>query len=412
MADSVSVVVTGIGAFSPLGVTASDSWDALLSGASGARTLPYPWVEELGLPVTFAATAYTDPTEVLDRIEAKRLDRGAQFALLAARDAWQDAGSPEVDPTRLGVDWATGLSGVWTLLSAWDTLKEKGPRRVPPLTVPMLMPNAPAAAIEMEFKARAGARTVVSACASSNESIGNALEHLRAGYADVIIAGGTEACIHPLPLAAFGQMQALSKRNDAPELASRPYDGGRDGFVLGEGAAALILEREDHAKARGARIYARLVGNAVTSDAYHISAPDPDGSVPRTIQLALESAGLTTSDVAHVNVHATSTPVGDIAEYQAMRKVFGAGLDDIVISATKASTGHLLGAAGAIEAVFTVKALHERVAPPTINLTDPDPEIPLDVATSPRALPDGDLVAVSNSFGFGGHNAVTVFTTY
>lgn len=412
MADSVSVVVTGIGAFSPLGVTASDSWDALLSGASGARTLPYPWVEELGLPVTFAATAYTDPTEVLDRIEAKRLDRGAQFALLAARDAWQDAGSPEVDPTRLGVDWATGLSGVWTLLSAWDTLKEKGPRRVPPLTVPMLMPNAPAAAIEMEFKARAGARTVVSACASSNESIGNALEHLRAGYADVIIAGGTEACIHPLPLAAFGQMQALSKRNDAPELASRPYDGGRDGFVLGEGAAALILEREDHAVARGARIYARLVGNAVTSDAYHISAPDPDGSVPRTIQLALESAGLTTSDVAHVNVHATSTPVGDIAEYQAMRKVFGAGLDDIVISATKASTGHLLGAAGAIEAVFTVKALHERVAPPTINLTDPDPEIPLDVATSPRALPDGDLVAVSNSFGFGGHNAVTVFTTY
>lgn len=412
MADSVSVVVTGIGAFSPLGVTASDSWDALLSGASGARTLPYPWVEELGLPVTFAATAYTDPTEVLDRIEAKRLDRGAQFALLAARDAWQDAGSPEVDPTRLGVDWATGLSGVWTLLSAWDTLKEKGPRRVPPLTVPMLMPNAPAAAIEMEFKARAGARTVVSACASSNESIGNALEHLRAGYADVIIAGGTEACIHPLPLAAFGQMQALSKRNDAPELASRPYDGGRDGFVLGEGAAALILEREDYAKARGARIYARLVGNAVTSDAYHISAPDPDGSVPRTIQLALESAGLTTSDVAHVNVHATSTPVGDIAEYQAMRKVFGAGLDDIVISATKASTGHLLGAAGAIEAVFTVKALHERVAPPTINLTDPDPEIPLDVATSPRALPDGDLVAVSNSFGFGGHNAVTVFTTY
>lgn len=405
------VVVTGLGAYSPLGETAGDTWAALLGGASGVRTLPYPWVEELGLPVTFAGTAKTDPEAVLDRIEAKRLDRGAQLSLLAARDAWRDAGAPEVDPTRLGVDWATGIGGVWTLLTAWDTLKEKGPRRVPPLTVPMLMPNAAAAAIEMEFKARAGARTVVSACASSTESITNALDHLRAGYADIVIAGGTEACIHPLPLAAFGQMQALSKRNDDPEAASRPYDAGRDGFVLGEGAAALILETAEHARARGARVYARLIGGAVTSDAFHISAPDPDGSVPRTMELALASAGLSPTDVAHVNVHATSTPVGDIAEYRAMRRVFGDHLDEVVISATKAATGHLLGAAGAIEAVFTVKALSERLAPPTINLTDPDPEIPLDVATSPRPLPGGDLVAISNSFGFGGHNAVSVFTT-
>lgn len=405
------VVVTGIGAFSPLGTSAPDTWTALLGGASGARTLEFPWVEELGLSTHFAASVLAEPETVLDRIEAKRLDRGAQLALIAARDAWADAGAPEVDPTRLGVDWATGIGGVWTLLTAWDTLKEKGARRVPPLTVPMLMPNAGAAAIELEFKARAGARTVVSACASSNESIGNALDHLRLGYADVIIAGGTEACVHPLPLAAFGQMQALSKRNEAPELASRPYDLGRDGFVLGEGAAALILEREDHARARGARIYARLLGGAVTSDAFHISAPDPDGSVPRTMQLALQDAGLTTKDVAHINVHATSTPVGDIAEYKALRKVFGGHLDEIVISATKAATGHLLGAAGAIEAVFTVKALQERTAPPTINLTDPDPEIPLDVATAPRALPAGEVVALSNSFGFGGHNAVTVFAT-
>lgn len=405
------VVVTGIGAFSPLGTSAPDTWTALIAGASGARTLEFPWVEELGLSTHFAASVLAEPETVLDRIEAKRLDRGAQLALIAARDAWADAGAPEVDPTRLGVDWATGIGGVWTLLTAWDTLKEKGARRVPPLTVPMLMPNAGAAAIELEFKARAGARTVVSACASSNESIGNALDHLRLGYADVIIAGGTEACVHPLPLAAFGQMQALSKRNEAPELASRPYDRGRDGFVLGEGAAALILEREDHARARGARIYARLLGGAVTSDAFHISAPDPDGSVPRTMQLALQDAGLTTKDVAHINVHATSTPVGDIAEYKALRKVFGGHLDEIVISATKAATGHLLGAAGAIEAVFTVKALQERTAPPTINLTDPDPEIPLDVATAPRALPAGEVVALSNSFGFGGHNAVTVFAT-
>jgi 3-oxoacyl-[acyl-carrier-protein] synthase II len=281
------------------------------------------------------------------------------------------------------------------------------------MTVPMLMPNAPAAAIEMEFGARAGARTVVSACASSTESLANAVEHLQAGVADVIIAGGTEACVHGLPLAAFSQVQALSKRNDAPEQASRPYDSDRDGFVLGEGAAALVLEREDHAKGRGAKIYARLLGGAVTSDAFHISAPDPDpsGSVPRTMRLALEDAGLTTADVSHINAHATSTPVGDIAEYKAMRSVFGDLLDDIVVSATKAATGHLLGAAGAIEAVFTVKALQERVAPPTINLTDPDPQIPLDVATSPRELPKGDVIALSNSFGFGGHNAVTVFAT-
>jgi 3-oxoacyl-[acyl-carrier-protein] synthase II len=277
----------------------------------------------------------------------------------------------------------------------------------------MLMPNAAAAAIEMEFTARAGARTVVSACASSNEAIGNALDHLRLGYADVIIAGGTEASVHGLPLAAFGQMQALSKRNDAPELASRPYDSGRDGFVLGEGAAALILEREDHARARGAKIYARLLGGAVTSDAFHISAPDPDpnGSVPRTMRLALEDAGLTPEDVSHINAHATSTPVGDIAEYKSMRAVFGSHLDGIPVSATKAATGHLLGAAGAIEAVFTIMALRERTAPPTINLTDPDPEIPLDVVTAPRALPPGEVIALSNSFGFGGHNAVTVFAT-
>ena len=407
------VVVTGIGAFSPLGGNAQDTWTALLAGESGARTLPYPWVEELQLPVTFAATTKVDPSEVLDRIEAKRLDRGAQHALLAARDAWADAGAPEVDPTRLGVDWATGIGGVWTLLSAWDTLKEKGPRRVPPMTVPMLMPNAAAAAIEMEFKARAGARTVVSACASSNEAIGNALAHLRLGFAEVIIPGGTGASVHGLPIAAFAQMQALSKRNDAPELASRPYDSGRDGFVLGEGAAALILEREDHARARGAKIYARVLGGAVTSDAFHISAPDPnpDGSVPRTMRLALEDAGISANDVAHINAHATSTPVGDIAEYKSMRAVFGDRLDEVVVSATKAATGHLLGAAGAIEAVFTVKALLERTAPPTINLTDPDPDIVLDVATAPRPLPAGDVVALSNSFGFGGHNAVTVFAT-
>ncbi len=410
--SSPSVVVTGIGAISPLGRDAADTWEALLAGRSGARSLEYEWVEALSLPVTFAAQAAVQPEEVLDRVEAKRLDRSSQFSLIAAREAWADAGSPEVEPERLKVDWATGIGGVWTLLNAWDTLREKGPRRVLPMTVPMLMPNAPAAAIELEFAARAGAHTVASACASSTESLAMAFDHLRTGLADVVIAGGTEASIHPLPLAAFAAMQALSKRNDDPERASRPYDAGRDGFVLGEGAAALVLETEEHAKARGARIYARVVGTAVTSDAHHITAPDPEGSAAaRAMIAAIEHSGHDRGDVVHINAHATSTPVGDLAEYNALAHVFGDGLGDAVVTATKASTGHLLGAAGAIEAMFTVKALAERTVPPTINLEEKDPAIPLDVPSEPRQLPEGDLLAISNSFGFGGHNAVVAFAT-
>jgi 3-oxoacyl-[acyl-carrier-protein] synthase II len=407
------IVVTGIGASSPIGGTAQDSWDNLLAGASGVRTLEQEWVAKYELPITIAGQAAVKPTDVLPRIETKRLDPSSQFALIAAREAWADAGSPEVEPERLGVDWATGIGGVWTLLDAWDTLRERGPRRVLPMTVPMLMPNGPAAAIGMDLGARAGERTVVSACASSTESIANAFEHLQAGLADVIIAGGSEAAIHPLPIASFAAMQALSKRMDDPATASRPYDVSRDGFVLGEGGAALVLETLEHAQARGARIYAEVLGGAVTSDAYHITAPDPEGSAAaRAMIAAVENAGLKLTDVAHVNAHATSTPVGDIAEYNALRRVFGDHLDSISVSATKASTGHLLGGAGAIEALFTVKALHERVAPPTINLQNQDPQIPLDVVTTPRDLGSGDLLAISNSFGFGGHNAVAAFKSF
>jgi len=406
------IVVTGIGATSPLGATARDSWSALLAGESGARTLTEEWVGRLELPVTFAASAKVEQAEQLERVEAKRLDPGSQFALIAAREAWADSGITDIEPERLGVDWSTGIGGLWTLLDAWDTLREKGPRRVLPMTVPMLMPNAPAAAIEMNLGARAFARTVVSACASSTESIANAYEHLQQGYADVVIAGGSEAVIHPLPLAAFASMQALSKRNDDPATASRPYDVTRDGFVLGEGGAALVVETEEHALARGARIYAELVGGAVTSDSYHITAPDPEGSAAaRAMIAAIESFGYSRSDVRHVNAHATSTPVGDVAEYHALRHVFGDSLADIAVSATKASTGHLLGGAGGIEAIFTVLALHERTAPPTINLNEMDPEIDLDVVREPRTLPEGDLLALSNSFGFGGHNAVVAFAT-
>jgi len=404
------IVVTGLGATSPLGGTAAETWTALLAGESGASTLDYEWVERTQLPITFAAQARVASGDVLSRQETKRLDPSSQFALIAGREAWADAGMPEVEPERLAVDWATGIGGVWTLLDAWDTLRERGPRRVLPMTVPMLMPNGPGAAIGMDLHARAGIATVVSACASSTESLVNAYNRLQAGLADVVIAGGSEAAIHPLPIASFAAMQALSKRNDDPATASRPYDISRDGFVLGEGAAALVIETEEHALARGARIYAELLGGSITSDAYHITAPDPEGSAAaRAMIQTIQNAGADLADVRHINAHATSTPVGDIAEYNALKRVFGNLLDGIPVSATKASTGHLLGGAGAIEALFTVKALAERMLPPTINLTEQDPAIPLDVVTTPRQLADGDLLAISNSFGFGGHNAVVAF---
>lgn len=404
------IVVTGIGASSPLGGTARDSWNALLAGESGVHSLTHDWIEQYELPVTFAAEARVRPEEVLERPEAKRLDPSSQFALISAREAWADAGSPDVAPERLGVDYATGIGGLWSLLNAWDTLREKGTRRVLPMTVPMLMPNAASAAVSMNFHARAFAHTVASACASSTESLVNAYRNLQLGLADVIIAGGTESAIHPITLSAFSSMQALSRRNDSPETASRPYNTDRDGFVMGEGAGSLVLETEEHALARGARIYAELAGGGVTADAYHITANDPEGGgASRAIKLALEHAGASPDDVTHINAHATSTPVGDIAEYAALKVAFGDRLHDIPVSATKGATGHLLGGTGALEAIFTILAIHERTAPPTINLTDQDPEIPLDVVTSPRALGDGPQLAISNSFGFGGHNAVAAF---
>jgi 3-oxoacyl-[acyl-carrier-protein] synthase II len=406
------IVITGIGATSPLGGTARDSWANLLAGVSGARTIEQDWVEQYDLPVTFAANAMVSPAVVPERHELKRLDPSSQFALIAGREAWADAGAPDVPSDRIAIDWATGIGGVWTLLDAWDTLRERGPRRVLPMTVPMLMPNGPGAAVGMDLHARAGITTVVSACASSTEALVNAYNHLQAGLADVVIAGGSESAIHPITIASFNSMQALSRNNDDPAHASRPYDVARDGFVMGEGAAALVVETEEHAKARGARIYAELIGGAVTSDAYHITAPDPEGTgAARAMRATLEQAGVGLDEVAHINVHATSTPVGDIAEYTALAAVFGEHLPNIAVSATKASTGHLLGGAGAIEAIFTVLALHERTAPPTINVTELDPEIDLDVVREPRALGDGPLVAISNSFGFGGHNAVVGFRT-
>lgn len=410
------LVITGLGATTPIGGDVPTLWENALAGTPGAKTLEHEWVEKYELPVTFAAEVSVEPSEVLARPETRRMDRSTQLGMVAARQAWADSGldEAEVDGERLAVSFATGIGGVWTLLDGWDTLREKGPRRVMPMTVPMLMPNGAAGAISLELGARAGARTAVSACASGVESLDLAIELLRSGQADVVMAGGTEGAIHPFTLAAFSSMQALSRRNDDPAAASRPYDVDRDGFVMGEGAGALVIETEEHAKARGATIYAELAGSGVTSDAHHITAPDPEAlGATRALRKALESAGASPQDVTHVNAHATSTPVGDKPEYGALRAAFGDHLEDICVSATKSQTGHLLGAAGAVESVLTVKALHERRAPVTINLENQDPEMPIDVVTgAPRELGSGDQVAVCNSFGFGGHNAVAAFRTY
>lgn len=400
------IVVTGLGATTPLGGTVPETWEAILAGRSGVRTMPFDWVEKYDLPVKFAAMIKQPPIEVLTKVETRRLDPSAQYALIAAREAWADAGKPALEPERLAVTIGTGIGGVWTLLGAWDTLQEKGPRRVFPLTVPMLMPNASSAAVSLDLGARAGAHTPVSACSSGAEAMGYAADMIRSGRADVVVAGGTEAAVHPLPIAGFAAMHALSKRNDDPEAASRPYDTGRDGFVLGEGAAVIVLETLEHAQARGAKIYAELASTGMSSDAHHIAAPEPDGAgAARAILEALDRADLSVHDIAHINVHATSTPVGDIAEYNAIKRAFGDAAEGIPVTATKSMTGHLLGAAGALEAILTILTVHHRLIPASINLDNQDPEIPLDVVHgTARALPDGDIAALNNSFGFGGHN--------
>ena len=405
------VVVTGLGATTPLGGDVASTWAALLAGKSGARLLTEDWRELL--PVHFAARVATEPTDQMERVEMRRLDRSEQFALIASREAWKDAGAPDVDKERLGVVIASGIGGVITLLDQFDILKEKGARGVSPHTVPMLMPNGPAANVGLELQARAGVHTPVSACASGAEAVGYALEMIRTNRADIIVSGGVEAAIHQLPMAGFASMKALSTRNDAPERASRPYDADRDGFVLGEGGGILILEEYEHAKARGAKIYCELVGQGLSSDGYHIAAPDPDGSgVQRAIKFALANANLSTKDIVHLNAHATSTPAGDVAEANALRLALGKDADHVAVSATKSMTGHLLGGAGAIESVFIVKALQERLAPPTINIENLDPAVTVDVVRdTPRSLPAGQIAALNDSFGFGGHNVVLAFAT-
>jgi len=400
------VVVTGLGATTPIGGDVASTWAALLAGKSGVGVLTEEWAAEL--PVRIAARIDVEPLDVLDRVEARTLDRSQQFAIIAAREAWAQAGKPDVEKERLGVVFASGIGGVTTLLNQYDVLREKGPRRVSPHTVPMLMPNGPAAAVGLDLQARAGVHTPVSACASGAEAIAYGLEMIRTGRADVVVCGGTEAAIHPLPLAAFAAMRAMSTRNDEPLRASRPYDKGRDGFIMGEGAGAVVLESEEHAKARGAKILGEIAGAGITSDGYHIAAPDPEGrGVVRALRAALESADLSPSDVTHINAHATSTPAGDVAEAKAIREVFGSAADNVVVSAPKSTFGHLLGAAGAVEAIATLLSVTQHIVPPTLNLDDRDDDVDLDVVTvDPRPLREGP--AISNAFGFGGHNVVLV----
>jgi 3-oxoacyl-[acyl-carrier-protein] synthase II len=413
------VVVTGLGATTPLGGDVASTWAGLLDGRSGVTVLDEEWAAEL--PVRIAGRLAVEPTEVLDRVEARRLDRGQQVALIAARQAWKDAGfrhprqdgstgisvsegdssGDTVEPERLAVVIGTGISGALTMLGQHDVLRERGHRRVSPLTVPMLMPNGPAATVGLDLGARAAVRATVSACASGSDAIALGMEMIRSGAADVAVVGGAEACIHPLPLASFGQMRALSMRNDEPQSASRPFDKQRDGFVLAEGAGVLVLERAEDAAARGVRPYAVLAGAGITADGYHITAPDPEGTgAARAITAAIRDGGLSTADIVHVNAHATATAVGDLAEAKAIRAALG---EHPVVTAPKSMLGHLIGAAGAVETIATILSVRDDIIPATRNLDDPDEGIEVDlVRMTPRHMTVP--AAVNDAFGFGGHN--------
>jgi len=410
--DRTNVVVTGLGVITPVGADVPSTWDSLLAGRSGVTKLTDAWASEL--PARIAAWAAADPATLMDRVQARRMDRCEQFAMVAAREAWADAGSPDVEPERLGVVVSSGIGGVSSTLKAYDTLREKGWQRLSPFTVPMLMPNGAAGWLSIELGARAGAHTTVSACASGAEAIGYAMEMIRSGRADVVLAGGTEAAIIPLNIAAFAAMRALSTRNDEPERASRPFDRGRDGFVLGEGAGMVVLESAEYAARRGARVHAVAAGVGYSSDAHHIAQPDPDATgVVNALRRVMADARLQPEQVAHINAHATSTPAGDVVECQAISEALGEAASGVVVSATKSMTGHLLGGAGAVESVAAILALREAVAPPTINLEDPDDDAGVQIATEPTKLQQrgsAPMAVINNSFGFGGHNVAVAFT--
>jgi 3-oxoacyl-[acyl-carrier-protein] synthase II len=406
--SSTDVVVTGLGATTPLGGDVASTWEALLAGKSGVSRIEADWVDRYELPVKIAAQLKVDPSEVLKRVEARRLDRCEQVAIIAAREAWQHAGAPEVEPERLAVIVGTGIGGAVTLLTQDDIMENDGVRKVSPLTIPMLMPNGPAAHVGLEFKAQGGVHAPVSACASGAEALAWGWRMLKAGEVDVVIAGGAEACITGIPLAGFTQMRAMTiSHNDDPEHASRPFDVGRDGFVLGEGAGIMVMERAEFAAARGATVHGRLAGIGTSSDGYHITAPDPEGhGQSRAMLSAMRSAGLDPADIGHVNCHATSTPVGDVGEAVSVRKAIG---DHPILTAPKGSLGHLLGAAGAVEGIAALLSIRDGLIPPTANLENIDPGVQLDVVAGEARKVDL-TAALNDSFGFGGHNVALAFT--
>jgi 3-oxoacyl-[acyl-carrier-protein] synthase II len=397
------VVVTGLGATTPLGGDVPTTWAALLAGESGIAVLDEEWAS--ALPVRIAARLRVEPETVLGRVRARRLDRCQQVALVAAAEAWADAGAPAVEPERLAVVVGTGMGGGLTMLTQADILRERGCRQVSPFTVPMLMPNGSAAQVAMELGARAGAYAPVSACASGTEAIAYGLDLIRLGRADVVVCGGAEATIGALPLAGFAQARALSTYEGDPTVASRPFDVGRDGFVMGEGAALIVLERAEFAAARGARGYAHLAGAGVTSDAHHITAGYGPGQA-RALRMALAEAGVTGAEVEHVQAHATSTPAGDLLEASTINEAIG---PHVAVTAIKSMLGHLCGAAGSMGAIAAILALRDGVIPATRNLESQDPDIDLDVVVKEPREGALDVVA-ANAFGFGGHNAALVFT--
>jgi 3-oxoacyl-[acyl-carrier-protein] synthase II len=404
------VVVTGLGAVTPVGVGAKAYWDAITAGRSGVG--PLTLVDPEPLPSKVAAECLDfDPAASLGPKEAKRLDRSTQFALTSAREAWEDARiEGAVDKDETGVVFATGIGGISSLLASEKVLHTKGPNRVSPFTVPQLMPNAAAGQIAMKLGLRGPNFCTTTACAASNHAIGLAFQAIRHGEAVAMIAGGSESAFVDIALIAFAQMTALStKYNDRPEEASRPFDALRNGFVMGEGAGALILEERDHALRRGAQVHAELIGFGQSADAFHVTAPSEDGSgAALAINRALRSAGLEPQAIGYINAHGTSTPAGDASETKAIRLAFGDHADRLAVSSTKSMIGHLFGAAGAVEGVATVLAVRDGILPPTINQTDPDPACDLDYVPN-KARKAAVEVAISNGFGFGGHNAVVVF---
>ncbi|MDR7545478.1 MAG: beta-ketoacyl-ACP synthase II [Armatimonadota bacterium] len=410
MAPRPEIVVTGLGAVTPLGLTAADTWEALVAGRSGVGRITLFDASALTVQIAAEVKGF-DPTPYVHAKSASRLERFTQFSLAAATQALQDAGLTVTadNAERIGVVMNTGGGGVALVERETQLMVQRGPRRVSPLFVPMMMPNIGACQVSIALGLLGPAVTATAACAAGVQAIVDAIRLIRDGDADVIIAGGSESALTPLAFAGMANMRALSRRNDEPERASRPFDADRDGFVFGEGAVALVLERREHAEARGARLYAAALGGGVTADAYHITAPDPEGrGAARAMSRALQRAGLHPEDIDYVCAHATATPIGDVAEARAIRKVFDHHADRVAVSAPKSMVGHLMGAAGALSALVSVMAIHTGIIPPTINLERQDPECDIDaVPNVARRTPV--RAAMANGFGFGGQNIVAVF---